>query len=290
MCAVPMCPGCRALLGPGEASCPYCGWNVRLTEVRREGGLVDRALRPLGGLVPVLIGANLLLYALTALTQIGLTEKGVDNAVGSVLDPHPGVLIILGANVPDAVVAGEWWRILCPVFLHGGILHIGANMMSLQGIGGLVEEGYGAGKALALYLLAGIAGSLAGVAWSMATGEDGLVPRIGASGAIMGFAGILVALGLRMGGEYGKRLWKPILQAVGITLVLGYFLRFDNAAHVGGFLCGFVSGWLCTVGIRARGNLAAVRGWDALAVVLTLLTVASFVPSAMLLREIVRQG
>jgi rhomboid protease GluP len=290
MGAVPMCPGCRALLAPDEAACPYCGWNVRLTEVRRAGGFVDRALRPLGGLVPALIGANLLLYALTALTQMALTEKGPDSLIDSLLNPHPAVLMILGANLPDEVLEGRVWRLFSPVFLHGGLLHIGSNMLALRWIGSLVEQGYGAGKALALYLLAGVAGNVAGVAWATWSGEDGMVPRIGASGAIMGFAGILAALGLRFGGVEGKRIWKEMFEAVGLTLVLGYFLGFDNAAHVGGFLCGLLSGWLCTVGIRARGNLAAVRGWDVLAVVLTLLTIASFVPSALLLREVVRPG
>ncbi len=298
MSPVPMCPGCRALLGPGEAACPYCGWNVRQTAVRREGGPVERALRPAGGIVPVLLGANVLLYAVTTFVDARAARDAAPDPlplaeylVQGLLNPRSASLVALGANVPELVLKGEAWRILCPVFLHGGILHIGVNMMSLRNIGGAVEEAYGAGKALALYLLAGIAGSLASIAWFLHSGpvsfrgQHVLIPRIGASGAIIGFAGILAALGFRIGGEAGKALWKPMVQSVGFILVLGVVLAFtggpvvfDNSAHVGGFAFGFAAGWFGAFGIRARGNPVAVKAWDGAAIVLSLLTVASFVP------------
>ena len=308
--AVPMCPGCRALLSPEEASCPYCGWNVRQTEVRREGGMVERALRPAGGLIPVLLGANILLFAATVAAQMAIAgasgqkeAAGADGLMDAVMSPHPRILDLLGANVPEHVLKGQWWRILCPVFLHGGILHIGVNMMSLRNIGGALVEAYGAGKALALYLLAGIAGSAASILWFLHTGPlvvDGhpvFVSRIGASGAIVGFAGMIAALGFRIGGPQGKALWKPMLQSVGFILVLGLVLAysggpvvFDNSAHAGGFLFGFGAGWVCTFGVRARGNLAAVRVWDAVAIGLSILTVASFIPPALMLMEVLHRS
>lgn len=294
--AVPMCPGCRALLAPEEASCPYCGWNVRVTEVRREGGVVERALRPVGGLIPVLIGANVLLFLGTIAAQTALAgAKGADGFMDAVMSPRPAVLDLLGANVPEHVLKGQWWRVLCPVFLHGGILHIVVNMFSLRNIGGALEQAYGTGKALALYLLAGVAGNAASILWFLHTGPlvvDGrhvLVSRIGASGAIVGFAGMIAALGFRIGGAQGKALWKPMVQSVGFILVLGFILAyaggpvvFDNSAHAGGFLFGLGAGWICTFGVRARGNLAAVRAWDGAAIALSILTVASFVPPVLL--------
>jgi len=180
------------------------------------------------------------------------------------------------------------------VFLHGGLVHILFNMMALRNLGGVVEEVYGSGKALALYLLAGIVGNLASLAWFLHTGplvESGrhtLVPRIGASGAIIGFAGILAGLGFRIGGETGRALWAPMLKSVGFIFGLGLLLwmtgspfLLDNTAHAGGFLFGVGAGYLCAFGIRARGRPGAVRAWDAAAVVLVLLTVAAFVPPAL---------
>jgi rhomboid protease GluP len=288
-----MCPGCRALLAPEEASCPYCGWNVRQTEVRREGGLVERALKPLGGLIPVLLGANVLLYLGTVAAQAALVgAKGMDGILDAAMGPRGGVLVLLGANVPADVLRGQAWRLLCPVFLHGGLIHIAVNMMSLRNIGGVVVDAYGSGKALALYLLAGIAGNLASVAWFHWRGVDGEVPRIGASGAIFGVAGLIAALGFRIGGEQGKAFWKPMLQSIGLMLVLGFILSsaggpilLDNTGHAGGFLFGLGAGWVATFGVRARGNLAAVRAWDTAAIVLSVLTVASFVPSALMFAE-----
>ncbi len=303
-----MCPGCRALLGPGESPCPYCGWDVDRTAVRREGGTVERALRPVGGIVPVLIGMNVLFYLISAMADARLAQEAAGDAVPlldrvfqGLLGPRSETLVRVGANVPELVMEGEAWRLLCPVFLHGGLLHIGCNMLSLRSIGGAVEEAYGAGKALAIYLLAGLVGNLASVAWLLWRGpvvRDGhliLVPRIGASGAIIGFAGVLAALGLRIGGEAGRALWVPMVKSVGFILVLGLALAytggpvaFDNSAHIGGFAFGFGAGWICTFGIRARGRPAAVRAWDAAAIVLSLFVLLSFVPPALSLAAVPR--
>ncbi len=296
-----MCPGCRALLEDGATVCPYCGWNVEQTEVRRRGGLVERALRPLGGVVPTLLFANVALAVVTAMVSARAVADGrapgFEGIIDGVLSPRASALTALGACVPERILQrGEWWRMLCPVFLHGGLLHIFMNMSALRNIGGAVEEAWGSGKALAVYLLAGLAGNAATLIWFQYTGSVMVggqvipIPRIGASGAIIGYAGVLAALGFRIGGEQGKALWKPMIKAVGFILVLGLVLsmtgsswQFDNSAHVGGFLFGLAAGRLLSFGVRSRGNPAAVKAWDAAAIVLSLLTAASFVPPALAL-------
>jgi len=81
-----------------------------------------------------------------------------------------------------------------------------------------------------------------------------------------------------------------MVKAVGFILVLGLVLawtgsafQFDNSAHLGGFLFGLGAGFACDFGVRSRGNPTAVKAWDAAAVALSLLTVASFVPPALAL-------
>jgi len=294
-----MCPGCRAILDAGAPLCPYCGWEIERTRVRREGGLVERALGGLGGATGALLAANIAMYGVTLLVAAAWlrakTPEEIPFArlIASVAwSPPRGVLMDLGALVPEFLIdGGAVWLLLCPVFLHGGLIHLFFNMSALRNIGGVVEEAFGAGKALAVYLISGIAGSVASLGWFFVTGprmEGDMpipVPRVGASGAILGFVGVLAALGFRIGGEPGRRLWKPMVQAVGFIFVLGLILAFsdapvriDNAAHAGGLVAGLAAGWLCSFGIRARGDPASVRAWDAAAIVLSLLYLAAFVP------------
>ena len=297
MSPVPMCPGCRALLDPEDARCPYCGWDVRVTGVRRSGGLVDRAAAGFGGVSSLLLFANALVAVLLVVAHMRAALLDPDGAPGpvasaleGVLHPEGGIVALAGAVVPGLVLeGGEWWRLLTAAFLHFGLIHIGVNMMALRNLGGLVEEACGGGKALALYLLAGAAGSAAGVVAHVLKPHLGLAAApycaAGASGAICGWAGLVAALGFRIGGAQGKALWTSMLKTVGFILVLGIVLEFtksgfrlDNWGHGGGFLFGLAAGFLCSFGVRARSNPAAVRAWDAAAVVLSLATLAAFVP------------
>jgi len=298
MAAVPMCPGCRAILGPGDAVCPYCGWNVEQTEIRRLGGIVERAARPFGGAVNLLIAANVLAAVVTALADVRISPSAggpaaqgpVEKVLDGVLGPSGATLFRLGSVVPGNVLAeGEAWRLFTSVFLHFGLFHLAMNMLSLRNLGTLVEEAFGAGKAVALFLLTGLGGGLLALGWFLLRAVLGMKPEsfnmAGASGAICGYAGLLAALGFRIGGEQGKRLWTSMVKPVAIILGLGLVLEFThasfrlaNAAHLGGFLTGLGAGFLCSFGIRSRGNPATVKAWDAAAIALSLATAASFVP------------
>ena len=295
-----MCPGCRAILDADAAACPYCGWEIARTRVRLEGGLVERGLRGIGGPTGALLALNLVLYAVTTMVGAAFLRSRVQGEEPSLVgllasaawNPPSRVLVDLGALVPELVIEGDqWWRLLCPVFLHGGLLHLLFNMSALRQVGPVVEDAFGGAKALGIYLIAGLGGSAASLGWFFVTGPmmrgetHVLVPRIGASGAILGFAGVLLGLGWRIGGEAGRRLWRPMLESVGFILVLGVVLAFtdapmqiDNAAHVGGLVVGLVAGLTCSFGVRAKGDPAAVRAWDFVSIALALGTVASFIP------------
>jgi len=204
-----------------------------------------------------------------------------ERAMDGLLGPYSLVLDAFGGNVPRKLVEGrEWWRVLCAVFLHGGILHLLMNMAALLSLGPLVEEMYGGGKALALYLLTGVAASVASIRFGHAPDA----PHIGASGALMGLVGLVAGVGLRVRGETGKALLKPMLRTAGLTLLVGFLVPvIDNAAHVGGFVAGLPCGYFLAFGVRATGDPDRVRRWDLLAILLAAALVASFVPPAIAL-------
>ena len=86
--------------------------------------------------------------------------------------------------------AFSWVTVFTSMFLHGGFLHVGGNMLYLWIFGDNVEDRMGHGRFLAFYLLCGIAAALA----QTIINPDSLVPMVGASGAIAGVMGAYFVL------------------------------------------------------------------------------------------------
>ena len=296
-----MCPGCRAILDADAAKCPYCGWEIARTRVRREGGLVERACAPLGGLAAAIGLANALLFVLTTVANTRvlpglLEERGIEVPdpgallVTSILGPSSITVLLLGGFEPGHVLlGGQAWRALSAPFLHFGILHIACNLSALLWLAPLAVEAWGAARALTIYLLGGIAACAAGLGWHLLAPILGIEYAAGvgagASGAICALAGALGAIGLRVGGRRGRAMWLEMVKPVGLILLLGVVLEFTGgpfrlgtAEHAGGLLFGTLAGLVVSFGVRARGDPAAVRAWDFAAVALSLATVASLVP------------
>ena len=148
-----------------------------------------------------------------------------------------------GANFGPLTLSGEWWRLLTNVFVHGGIIHIGFNMWCLWYLGKLAESLYGRWTYAAIYLICGVGASLTSAAWHPYT------PSVGASGAIFGLAGALLA-GFKLG-EFSvpRSALSGTLRSLGAFVV--YNLIFgaaisgvDNAAHIGGLVTGLIVGAL----------------------------------------------
>jgi rhomboid protease GluP len=86
----------------------------------------------------------------------------------------------------------EWWRIVTPVFLHGGILHFAFNSMAFVQLGPLVEDEYGTERLASIYVLCGIAGSAPASSARIAHGRR--------FGRLCGLLGLLLVHGWRIGG------------------------------------------------------------------------------------------
>ena len=151
----------------------------------------------------------------------------------------------LGANYGPYTVGGQWWRLLASVFIHGGLLHIAFNMWCLWNLGRLAESVYGQWTFAVVYLITGLSASLMSAAWHFPIP----VSSVGASGAIFGIAGALIAsfyLGeFSMPRAAMSGMLRSVVTFVAYNLFFGAVMSgTDNSAHVGGVLMGLLLGAL----------------------------------------------
>ncbi len=156
----------------------------------------------------------------------------------------PGQLMVhFGANFGPFTLSGQWWRLLTYMFLHGGLMHIAFNMWCLWDLGALCESLYGRWTYAAIYFVTGIAAGLASVGWNPG------VLSVGASGAIFGLAGALIASFYL--GEFSvprfaiQGTLRSLLFFVGFNVLFGSMISgIDNACHAGGLISGLIVGAL----------------------------------------------
>ncbi len=151
-----------------------------------------------------------------------------------------------GLLIPELVRMGEWWRLLTSVFLHYEITHIMFNMVTLYFFGSIAERIFGVSRFLVIYVLAGIAGSLLSVAFA---GNSSL----GASGAVFGLFGALLAFGQFNRKAFSMTIGTSVYALLAINLIFGFIMpNVNNWAHIGGLIGGFLIAM--TVGIPDTPN------------------------------------
>src|SRR5580658_11216771 len=177
-----------------------------------------------------------------SLTQVLL---GVNVAVFLLALAYPS-LENVGANYGPLTMTGQWWRLVTYMFFHSGWIHIAFNMWCLWDLGTLCESLYGRATFAAIYLITGIAAGLASVGWNPE------VLSVGASGAIFGLAGALIASFYL--GEFSLSsvaiqgtLRSLLIFAVFNLFLGGFFGGIDNACHIGGLVSGLILGALIAV-------------------------------------------
>ena len=140
-----------------------------------------------------------------------------------------------GAKFGPAIYNGDWWRLIVPVFMHIGLLHLAANSVGLLIFGSMVERIFGKVQYLAIYLITGVAGNVASY-WA------GPTLGAGGSGALFGVVGafaIYLLLNRRLLGRYGRQAFTSVVFIVLINVVIGMTVTgIDNAAHIGGLVAG----------------------------------------------------
>ncbi|MBV7507477.1 rhomboid family intramembrane serine protease [Bacillus sp. sid0103] len=142
-------------------------------------------------------------------------------------------LIKYGAKVNQLIVEGEWWRLITPVFLHIGFVHLAMNTLALYFLGTEVERIYGSLRFVVIYLFAGVTGFIASFIFSANLSA-------GASGAIFGCFGALLYFGVIYPKLFFRTMGINLLVVLGINLMVGFSASgIDNAGHLGGLVGGF---------------------------------------------------
>lgn len=165
-------------------------------------------------------------------------------------------IIRAGALWRDAVLRGEIWRLVTAMFLHGSPDHLIGNCMVLYALGVAIEHAFGVTRAMLIYLISGICGSLLSLCLTVG-------PSVGASGAIFGFSAAVIVFLYRFQSRFyvrDKRVAMVLLIWAVYTVIVGFVTpQVDNFAHIGGFIGGAIVGAVLPARFRADLEPAATR-------------------------------
>lgn len=162
-----------------------------------------------------------------------------------VLGPSAATLRKYGALDWYGVVHGnQAWRLETSTWLHAGLIHLAANMISLLIIGIRLEQQFGFWKVGLVYLVSGFGGSVLSVLFISRNGIT-----VGASGALFGLLGAMLSELITNWTIYSNRCAAMVnlIIIAAINLALGILPRVDNFAHIGGFATGFLLGFVLLI-------------------------------------------
>ncbi|MBS1841326.1 MAG: rhomboid family intramembrane serine protease [Acidobacteria bacterium] len=228
-----LCPACGSLVGISATKCHECGTNLTFSLAA-----LTRKLSGITGLdAPVstiFLGLNFFLFIIQLMFTMQAGQAGGLNILWR-LDAISSYK--LGAIYgPSVLIDHQFWRLITAMFLHGGLIHIGFNMMTLMQVGPTLEEVYGSPRFLFLYTFTGAIGFL----FSSLRGHFSL----GASGALLGVIGAILAITTKRGGAYMRQLRSRLISSLAFLFILGIWggIGIDNWAHAGGLAAGFALG------------------------------------------------
>jgi rhomboid protease GluP len=229
-----LCPACGTLVGISATRCHQCGASMRFSVAA-----ASRKLSAIFGerapVTTALLFANIFMFAVCWLATVSAGQGG---GLGILWNMDGQTLYKLGGSFPPAIFEGhQWYRLVTAMFLHGGLIHIAFNMTTLMNIAPEVEEVYGSARFLFLYTVTGASGFLL----SALRGHF----SVGASTALLGLVGLLLAITSKRGGAHIQQLRSRLITWVVSLFVIGFLIPIiDNWGHFGGLAAGFALGKL----------------------------------------------
>lgn len=161
------------------------------------------------------------------------------------------LLLAGNLNLVDIFWNRQYGRILWSMFLHGDMGHLFNNMVILLFMGAMLEKEVGHWIFGSVYLLSGICGNVSSLIYKLQ--QESMTLSIGASGAVFGMDGLLLALVLFSAEKRAFIMPKRVIIMILLSLYNGFAgSNIDNAAHLGGLATGFVLGCLFCVIQRVK--------------------------------------
>ncbi|KAJ5782523.1 Peptidase S54 rhomboid [Penicillium paradoxum] len=149
--------------------------------------------------------------------------------------PNPRVL----GSTDDSPAPNQWYRFIIPIFMHGGFVHIGFNLLVQLTMGADMERMIGMWRYTLTYFASGIFGFVLGGNYA-----SQLDPSDGCSGALFGILALYL-LDLLYDWTQRESPWVELIimvLGVGVSFVLGLLPGLDNFSHIGGFIMGLAIG------------------------------------------------
>ncbi len=258
-----VCQFCGQLTPSNEGQCVCCGeLSPQAVEEQKEQRFLHAVFSRATPVTYGLLAINIIYYFVVA-------WFGLEFAT----------LVAFGAKTNALLREGDWFRLVTPIFMHGGLLHLFFNSYVLWSNGPLVEKLYGSARFLLIYLLSGIGGVIGSYVWQeVANHQD--APSVGASGALFGLFGLLAIFGYRykeVPASFQRALRSSVLPAIVINLIIGFSVPFiDNGGHIGGLIVGALLALVIpylqleTNGKSATGRKSAT-GWAMLVICIVII-------------------
>ncbi|XP_052171928.1 RHOMBOID-like protein 1 isoform X2 [Diospyros lotus] len=237
--------------GDGSMSHPVMDAEMQIRPVSPES---KRLKKWFPGLVPSFAVANVVLFVVT----MGVNDcpKNSDSCSlrflgrfafqpwkeNPLLGPSASTLQKMGAlDVSEGVHRHQGWRLITCIWLHAGVLHLLGNMLSLLVIGIRLEQEFGSVRIGLLYLISGFAGSVLSALFIIQSNIS-----VGASGALFGLLGGMLSELITNWTIYVNKVagLLTLVVVIVINLALGILPHVDSFAHIGGFISGFLLGFV----------------------------------------------
>jgi len=226
-----LCPNCKRLVSRNASSCPHCG--LRRPGSVLKNNVITRILGDGNDILKLIMYLNGFMYVFSILVDPQSAAMG--GGPFHFLGPSNRSLLILGSTGTIPIFQlHAWWSLISAGYLHGGLMHIGFNMIALYQLGPLLIREYGSSRMFAIYTLSSVGGFLISALM-------GVRFTIGASAAVCGLIGAALYYGKSRGGVYGNAVYSQIGGWAISIFVFGFFVPgINNWGHGGGMVAGAV--------------------------------------------------